>query len=115
VPGPDRAELIELLDRDGTVTAIAAADELRAGAEFTAEISPTLPGEHFAKIYRRRRDHTDAVDLDVRGLDEAIARFERADEIGELAIIDGAHRRYSVFMSPGPASAVVACLSTPAE
>jgi hypothetical protein len=45
----DRAELIEMLDRNGTVTAIAAAYALRAGAEFTVETSGALPGDHFAK------------------------------------------------------------------
>jgi hypothetical protein len=104
-----------MLEGCATLTAAAAADALRAGAEFTATESESLPGEHFAAIYRRRRRQLASTDADVHGLDDAIDRFERADEVAGLVTIMAADRHYSVFMAPRAAGTVVACLSTPAK
>lgn len=104
-----------MLERCAAISAASAVDALRAGAEFTAAESESLPGEHFAAIYRRRRRHLASTDADVPGLDDAIDGFERADEVAGLVTIMGADRHYLVFMAPRAVGAVVACLSTPAK
>jgi hypothetical protein len=49
----------------------------------------------------------------VRGLDQAVERFEAASEFGALAVVHDEGRDYSVFLTPGAAT-VVACVSVPA-
>jgi hypothetical protein len=88
--------------------------ELVDGADFAFWDATATPAAHFATIYRRRAEHVRRAGLDARGLDDAVERFENADVIGALAIVQGSEREYPVFLTPD-ADAVVACLSVPAK
>lgn len=104
-----------MLDRDGTPVALAAANALRAGAPLSVKDAAPHPGAHFARIYRRRREHVVANGVDVDGLDDAIARFDQADKLDGLAVISSEDREYSAFLCFELENAVVACLSTPSK
>ncbi len=110
----ERSRLITILqDHDGQ-EATEAANQLRASAELTFVDLGSATGETLASVYRVPREHVRRVGVDARGLDEAVERFEAADDVTTVATVHGDTRDYWVYLAPN-AERVVACISVPAS
>jgi hypothetical protein len=108
----DRFRLIDLLGSDSAPEALAAANDLRAGANFTLHDSESHTAEHFPEIYRRRAEWLRYIGIDARGIDRAVERFAAEDELGGYAYVHGPDRYYMVFFAVR-AERVIACISMP--
>ena len=74
-----------------------------------------VPASHLAGIYQRRADHVRQIGLDVRGIEEAMFRFQKAKNqpVG-LALVHGVTNEYLIFLR-ADGGAVIARISIPRE
>ena len=111
VPIPDRDGLLRLLDAAGDPVASECAAAIRDGYEAITWETEELPASHLAGLYRVRSERLQTIGLNVRGIQEAIHRFEEAHDAPiVIAIVHAQSREYPIFLR-ADCQAVIACLA----